>query len=300
MAITNVHHLNCASIQGISVLGQHLVCHVLLLETSDAGLVLVDTGLGSADYQDMPSRLGWEFAKVYARALVDPSLAAIEQIKGLGFAPGDVRHIVQTHLDLDHVGGLSDFPDALVHVHATELEAAQHRTGIRGKRRYRPKMFAHNPKWRTYAATGEPWLGFDAVRELDGLGEDILMVPLFGHTHGHSGIAVNAPGGWLLSCGDAYFDAREVKLPQRKCGPGPEFFQLIVTTGRANRRYNQDRLRALNAEHPEVSTFCGHNPFEYLDLVEKAGQTPRGIYPTRSFRPENRAVGRCEQRVSAR
>ena len=73
MTVTKVHHLNCASIQGISVLGQHLVCHVLLLETSDAGLVLVDTGLGSADYQDMPSRLGWEFAKVYARALVDPT-----------------------------------------------------------------------------------------------------------------------------------------------------------------------------------------------------------------------------------
>lgn len=291
MTITKVHHLNCASIQGISVLGQHLVCHVLLMETSDAGLVLVDTGLGSADYQDITSRLGWEFAKVYARALVDPSLAAIEQIKALGFDPRDVRHIVQTHLDLDHVGGLSDFPDALVHVHAAELDAAQRRAGFRGKRRYRPKMFAHNPKWRTYSATGESWYGFDAVRELDGLGDDLLMVPLFGHTHGHSGIAVNGPDGWLLSCGDAYFDAREVKLPQRQCGLGPELFQLLVTTERATRRVNQDRLRALNADHPEVTTFCGHNPFEYLDLVEKAGQTPRGISTTRGYRPENRLVG---------
>lgn len=126
------------------------------------------------------------------------------------------------------------------------------------------------------------------------------MVPLFGHTHGHSGIAVNGPDGWLLSCGDAYFDAREVKLPQRRCGIGPELFQLLVTTERANRRDNQDRLRALNADHPEVATFCGHNPFEYLDLVEKAGQSPRGISPTRRFRPENRAIGRGDRRVSTR
>ncbi len=292
MTVTRVHHLNTASIQGVSVLGQHLVCHVLLLETSDAGLVLVDTGLGSSDYLDMPGRQGWEFAKGFARPTIDPSLAAIEQIKAMGLDPRDVRHIVQTHLDLDHVGGLSDFPDALVHVHATELDAARRRDSFRGKRRYRPNLlFDHNPKWRTYTHGGEQWLGFEAVRGLEGLGEDILMVPLFGHTHGHCGIAVNSGDGWLLDAGDAYFDAREIKLPERKCGPGPALFQLIVTTERDNRRTNQDRLRALHADHPDIDIFCGHNPFEYLDLVEKAGETPRGISPTRRWKPANRALG---------
>src|ERR1700753_991771 len=156
MTVTRVHHLNTASLQTLSVLGQHLVCHVLLLETSDSGLVLVDTGLGQTDYLDMSGRLGCEFAKVYARPPIDPSLAAIAQIKALGFDPRDVRHIVQTHLDLDHVGGLSDFPDAAVHVHATELEAAKRRHGLRGRARYRPKMFAHEPQWRTYSHDGEP------------------------------------------------------------------------------------------------------------------------------------------------
>jgi glyoxylase-like metal-dependent hydrolase (beta-lactamase superfamily II) len=156
MTVTRVHHLNTASIQGISVLGQHLVCHVLLLETSGAGLVLVDTGLGAKDYLNMSARLGFEFSKVYARPFIDPSLAAIEQIRALGFDPRDVRHIVQTHLDLDHVGGLADFPDALVHVHATELDAARRRDGFRAKRRYRPNLlFEHNPKWRTYTHGGD-------------------------------------------------------------------------------------------------------------------------------------------------
>lgn len=292
MTITRVHHLNTASIQGVSVLGQHLVCHVLLLETTDAGLVLVDTGLGRKDYLDMSGRLGWEFNRLYARPLIDPSLPAVEQIRALGFDPRDVRHIVQTHLDLDHVGGLADFPDALVHVHATELEAARRRDTVRARHRYRPKMlFEHNPKWRTYTHDGDSWLGFDAVRGLDGLGEDILMVPLFGHTHGHCGIAVDTGTRWLLDAGDAYFDAREIKLPTRKCGPGPELFQLMVTTERDKRRHNQDRLRALHATQPEVDIFCGHNPFEYLDLVERSGGQPRGISTNRHWRPDNRTVG---------
>jgi hypothetical protein len=61
---------------------------------------------------------------------------------------------------------------------------------------------------------------------------------------------------------------------------GVELFQLVVTTERDKRRVNQDRLRALHADHPGVEIFCGHNPFEYLDLVEKSGGTPRGISPT--------------------
>lgn len=291
MTIAKVHHLNCASIQRLSVLGNHLVCHVLLLETSDAGLVLVDTGLGSSDYADIGDRLGWEFVHGYAHPLVDPSLSAIAQIAELGFEPRDVRHIVMTHLDLDHVGGLSDFPDARVHVHATELDAARRRDSFRARRRYRPKMWEHDPKWHTYTHGGEPWLGFEAVRGLDGLGDDIVMVPLFGHTHGHCGIAVRGPGGWLLDCGDAYFDAREVKLPHRRCGPIVEAFQLVVTTERAGRRHNQDRLRALHHDHPEVDMFCGHNPFEYLAMVEKSGASARGTSPASWFKPENQAIG---------
>lgn len=292
MAVTRIHHLNAASIRGMSILGQHLVCHVLLLETDASGLVLVDTGLGRQDYVDMSRRMGPDFARVYARPLIDPSLAAVAQITELGLDPRDVRHIVLTHLDPDHVGGLADFPAALVHVHATELAAAQRRDSFVSRRRYRPNvLFEHNPKWRTYRHGGDSWLGFEAVRGLDGLDDDIVLVPLFGHTEGHCGIAVDHGDRRLFHAGDAYFDAREIKLPTRTCGLGPELFQLAVTTERDERRANQNRLRALHAAHPEIDIFCAHSPFEYLDLVERSGAEPRGISPTRRWKPSNRKIG---------
>ncbi|MFY9931613.1 MAG: MBL fold metallo-hydrolase [Streptosporangiaceae bacterium] len=82
----------------------------------------------------------------------------------MGFRPEDVRHIVQTHLGLDHVGGLSDFPAATVHIQAAELAAATAREGIRARARYRPPMWAHRPDFVTCSAEGESWLGFEAVR----------------------------------------------------------------------------------------------------------------------------------------
>jgi glyoxylase-like metal-dependent hydrolase (beta-lactamase superfamily II) len=173
-----VHHLNCAHVTRMKLGGQPLACHVVLVETPKNGLVLVDTGLGLADYADITSRLGAGFAKVYAKPTVDSSLAAIRQIAAMGFDPRDVRHIVQTHLDLDHVGGLSDFPWAKVHVNAIELQAATERKGIKAKERYRPPFFEHGPDWQTYTDTGEPWFGFESVRGLVGLPEGIFFVPL--------------------------------------------------------------------------------------------------------------------------
>ena len=80
-----------------------------------------------------------------------------------------MRHIVLTHLDFDHAGGLPDFPEAKVHVHAKEKDAALARVTFNQKQRYRSVQFAHGPAWETYEALGEPWKGVPAVRQLEGL-----------------------------------------------------------------------------------------------------------------------------------
>ncbi len=264
-----VHHLNCACIQRLTIHGRQLACHCLLIETPASGLVLVDTGLGTCDLVSPAKRLGFSFTYGYANPKRDPSLAAIVQIRKLGLDPADVRHIVMTHLDLDHVGGLVDFPAAKVHVHAFELDAAMRRRSFRDKHRYLPPMWAHGPHWQTYSEEGEPWFGFEAVRGLVGLPEEILLVPLFGHTLGHCGVAVRAHEGWLLHAGDAYFDPREVNGPERVCAWKVGAFQALVQTRRAQRLANQARLRAFTAAHPEVRVFCAHNPFEFLDAIGK-------------------------------
>lgn len=257
-----VHHLNCACIQGLSIDGRHLACHCLLIETPASGLVLVDTGLGTPDFADPARRLGLEFAYVYARPKRDPSLAAVAQVEALGFARSDVRHVVLTHMDLDHVGGLSDFPHATVHLHTAELAAARARRTFKDRRRYRPLMWEHQPHFRTYADEGEPWFGFEAVRDLTGLPPEILLVPLFGHTLGHCGVAVHGADGWLLHAGDAYFDPREIHGDRRQCALLVGLFQAIVQTNRRQRLWNQGRLRALTRAHPEIQVFSAHNPFE--------------------------------------
>jgi len=280
-----VHHLNCACIQGLAIHGRQLACHCLLIETPSSGLVLVDTGLGEQDFVDPAKRLGFMFTHIYAKPKRDPALAAAAQIRQLGFRTSDVRHIVMTHMDLDHVGGLVDFPHATVHLHARELTAATERRTFKDKHRYLPPMWAHKPHYATYSEEGEPWMGFEAIRSLRGLPEEILLVPLFGHTLGHCGVAVQDASGWLLHAGDAYFDPREVNGPKRQCAWKVGLFQAAVQTNRGARLHNQARLRKLTAEHPDIRVFSAHNPWEWADAAAQRTPGTSLSEATRKFGP---------------
>ena len=270
MAAPKIHHLNCASMHPLAgFLLEHraqardyagLVCHCLLIET-DAGLVLVDTGLGTADVTQGRPRLGAMFSHVVRPAL-RPEETARYQVEALGFSAADVRHIVLTHLDVDHAGGIGDFPNARVHVLAAEHAAAEARRHVKERDRYRPAQWQSHDDWQLYDATGEPWNGFDAVRAVIESEPDILLVPVIGHTRGHAAIAVRRDEGWLLHAGDAYFHRDE--MAAKPCCPfGLRLFQAAVGVDNADRRRNQARLRELATGHADVNVFCSHDPVEF-------------------------------------
>lgn len=259
-----IHHLDCGTMcphagVGLGLVPRdpgHLVAHCLLVEAPD-GLVLVDTGYGTGDIAD-PKRLGP--ARLPLNARLDPEQTALARVRALGHDPADVRHIVATHLDLDHAGGLGDFPNAAVHVHTTELAAAR-APKREAKLRYRTAQWAHGPRWAAHdAVAGEPWFGFPRVRLLEGIGVEIAMIPLHGHTAGHTGVAVATGDGWLLHAGDAYLDHAEIATPPRR-SRALTVYHRINSVDEKLRRSNVERLVEL-AREPGVDVFCAHDPVE--------------------------------------
>ena len=271
-----IHHLNCGTdcpIGGALFDGRskgltgRIVCHCGLVETDAHELVLIDTGYGLKDV-DHPHRPGRERITRTMRSLLNIKLreqeTAIRQIEALGFDPANVRHILLTHLDFDHAGGLEDFPHATIHVMDKEYSTATGpRTGFVPRNRYRPSQFNEVANWRRYASSGEPWFGFDSVRGLDGLPPEILMVPLPGHTWGHAGIAVDTGKGWFLHAGDAYFYRGEMRSATRRCTPGLRGYQTMMEVDRGLRLGNQERLRRLSIERrDELRIVCAHDAVE--------------------------------------
>ena len=107
---------------------------------------------------------------------------------------------------------------------------------------------------------GDTWFGFESVRLLPELDVEVAMVPLLGHTAGHTGVAVKEDGNWLLHCGDAYFHRGEVLTPP-SCPRGLRVLQKLNEHDGKARVRNQERLRELAREQgAEVRVICSHDP----------------------------------------
>ena len=270
-----VHHLNCATlcpvsarlVNGVGGLfsSANIICHCLLIETNN-GLILIDTGLGTHDLAH-PGGLGFIFRKII-RPQLSMDETAVQQVRKLGYRPEDVRHIILTHLDLDHAGGLSDFPSAAVHVSASEYNSAMAAKTVRKKFRYHKGHWSHNPKWNTYPADGDKWFGFEAVRAIDEE-NDIFLVPLNGHTDGHCGVAVKTSDKWIFHCGDAYFFHGEIL--DGSCTTGLKIYQNLMDADHKARMNNQQRLRELSKKHiGEIQIFCSHDATELHDCKRES------------------------------
>jgi glyoxylase-like metal-dependent hydrolase (beta-lactamase superfamily II) len=272
-----LHHISCGSmcphggrlISGSGGLrdAATIICHCLLVEGAE-GLVLIDTGFGLDDMRHT-RQLGLIFDTLF-RPQAREAETAIEQVRALGFAPEDVRHIIATHLDVDHAGGLPDFPDAQVHVLGRELDAAMH-PSWRERERYVSAHWSHGPDWVRHEPEGDEWLGFESVRVLPGSDAEILLVPLIGHTRGHTGVAVKRDGRWLLHCGDAYFHRGEMQMPP-SCPPVLKVFQNLNSVDNTARRQNSERLHELaQRSDGEVELFCAHDQQTLLRFQAAAG-----------------------------
>ena len=93
------------------------------------------------------------------------------------------------------------------------------------------------------------------VRRLEGLKDEILLVPLPGHTRGHAGVAVKRRSGWLLHAGDAIMCKQEL---EGEGGPKLGIYHRLADGDPEQGREARAQLADLGADHG-VRIICSHD-----------------------------------------
>jgi glyoxylase-like metal-dependent hydrolase (beta-lactamase superfamily II) len=246
-----IHHLNCGVLHAPP--NPQASCHCLLLEGSDC-LTLIDTGIGLQDIAYPLERIGQTVIDA-AGFQFHEELTAARQIERLGFRPEDVTDVVLTHADPDHAGGLADFPGAAVHISGEELARLEI-----GHWRYSPAQFLHQPRWVTHPPAVGRWFGLEARPLPLSTGGEVLLVPLFGHTLGHCGVAVRDRSRWLLHVGDAYYLRVELSTDDHPVSA----LAALRADDDVLRRASLAELRRLGRDHgAEIEMFGYHDFTEF-------------------------------------
>jgi glyoxylase-like metal-dependent hydrolase (beta-lactamase superfamily II) len=177
-----------------------------LLVEHDDGLVLIDNGAGNKENPKFHDIYGIENAGTGGRTLLEDALAS------LGFGPGDITLMIDSHLHFDHAGGNTwvdpagvvrpTFPQARYVVQRGEHDWATH-TNERTAASY----FPHN--WEPVLATGR-------LELLDGeveLRPGIRVIPTPGHTPYHQGILLECDGERAFYLADLVPTVAHLPLP---------------------------------------------------------------------------------------
>jgi glyoxylase-like metal-dependent hydrolase (beta-lactamase superfamily II) len=237
----------------------HFICHCLLLETA-WGPILIDAGVVGQDTERSAALIGPLFLNAFNIRLRSNESAAA-QITRLGHQVGDVKHVIMTHMDFDHVGGLPDFPNATIHLSRLEARAVRAPSGLKERARYGVANAVSQSNWHVYDHFNAEFFGLPATYLDDVPG--LMLVALPGHTKGHCGVAIDlGRGQWMLHAGDAILNARELAPVHPSMPTGARLLQWSMESSQRQRRRSLASLRRIRRDQGHhVEIICTHDPY---------------------------------------
>lgn len=208
-----------------------------LIQTHDGQNILVDTGFRAAYVADMERATLEDGLESFGRIL---TLTADNlppgQLAKIGLKPSDIDTLIMTHTHIDHVGGIGDFPQVPIVIHADE-------------RAYPQPIY-----WNDRSPIDWPDNEYQLIDADHEFCPGITLLTTPGHAPGHLSLLVRLPEtGNVLLIGDAI--SRPAELEEGFGGSWDE----------AAAQASADKLMAI-AQRENAFIIYGHDPEQWSRL----------------------------------
>jgi glyoxylase-like metal-dependent hydrolase (beta-lactamase superfamily II) len=232
-----------------------------LIEHERHGLTLFDTGYAPRVLE------AYKIFPFWVYGALTPTTTRAEwslksQLENLGFAAGDVRTVIVSHLHADHIGGLRDFPNARLVLSAAALEVSRLRGFAALRHGFLPSLAPSDLEARAQVVAAfqdAPLASFGRTHDVFGDGS-VRLVPLPGHARGQIGAWLEELKTFLVTDG-----AWSTRAITENRPPHPAPLNLFFDDARATLS-TLESLHRFHLEHPEAHLVPTHCP-EYASLV---------------------------------
>ncbi len=236
---------------------------VAIIHHPTQGPVLFDTGY-SRRFFEATRRFPYRLYRWLTPVQCQAHETAAAQLPALGISPDDVRWVVVSHFDPDHIGGLRDFGKARFVCHGDAWDATRGKDGLDALRgRVLPGHLPTDIAARLHLVTDFPLNSagpLPGAHDLFGDGT-VLLLPLPGHAPGQLGALIARPGGgaWLLAA-----DAVWTRATLDRAGPT---VHPLIAADRVAQLATYTLLRQLHHERPEITIVPTHCPAAADELL---------------------------------
>ncbi|MCU0691299.1 MAG: MBL fold metallo-hydrolase [Polyangiaceae bacterium] len=227
---------------------------IAVCERDDGTIWLVDAGW-SAEVCANPKSLG-RLRRLSLGVRLQRGDDMASQLRAAGLDPARVTAVVATHLHLDHVGGVADFPNAELIATHNEVAAAYRASWIDA---YRKQDIERVERLRLVRLRDEPRLGFPRSASID---DDVVLLDTHGHTAGHTAVLLREGSKTWIHAGDAAY--RRGELSMHLLAPLSRMMAHDPTAARDAQR----RLRACEADASRPTLVFSHDAPGFATLPQ--------------------------------